>query len=79
MPLSILIEIINIMFSFPLTYTVISSEFVEVFKFINTYYKDLFFSDGCLGLTVMLGNVSLGLSAAIVKKAVISVMKVGIS
>lgn len=73
MPLSILVGITNTMSSFPLAYTFISSESAEAFKFVNACYKENFFWDDCPGAAVMLGDFSLGLSAAMVRKAGISV------
>lgn len=77
MPLSILLSVTNTMSSFPVAYTFISSESAEAFKFINAYCKELFFWDDCPGPAVMLGDFSLGLSAAMIKKAGISMMEAG--
>ena len=79
MPLSILVGITNTMSSFPLAYTFISSESAEAFKFVNACCKELFFWDDCPGPAVMLGDFSLGLSAAMVRKAGISVVEAGMS
>lgn len=79
MPLSILIGITNTISSFPLAYTFIFSESAEAFKFVNAYCKELFFQDDCLGPTVILGDFSLGLSAAMVRKAGISVVEARIN
>lgn len=77
--LSILIGITNTMSSFPLAYTFISSESTEAFKFLNACCKELFFWDDCPGPVVMLDDFSLGLSAAMVRKAGISVVEAGIN
>lgn len=79
MPLSILVGITNTISSFPLAYTFISSESAEAFKFVNACCKELFFWDDCPGPAVMLGGFSLGLSAAMVRKAGISVVEAGMS
>lgn len=79
MPLSILVGVTNTMSTFPLAYTFISSESAEAFKFVNACCKELFFWDYCPGPAVMLGDFSLGLSAAMVRKAGISVVEARIN
>ena len=79
MPLSILLGITNTMSSFPVAYKFISSESAEAFKFINACCKELFFWDNCPGPAVMLGDFSLGLSAAMIKKAGISMVEAGMN
>lgn len=79
MLLSILVGITNTISSFPLAYTFISSKSAEAFKFLNAYCKEIFFRDNCPGPTVLLGDFSLGLSAAMVRKAGISVLEAGIN
>ena len=73
MLLSILAEVTNTMASFPVAYTFIFSESAEAFKFVNACCKELFFWDDCPGPPVMLGDFSLGLSAAMSKNAGISI------
>ena len=79
MPLSILLGVTNTMSSFPAAYTFISSESAEAFKFINACCKELFFWDDCPGPAVMLGDFSLGLSAAMIKKAGVSMVETGMN
>ncbi len=75
MPLSILLGVTNTMSSFSIAYAFISLESAETFKFINFCYKELFFSNDCLGSAVMLGDILLGLSESMVKKAGISMVE----
>lgn len=79
MPLSILLGITNMISSFSVAYTFISSESVKTFKFINTYCKELFFYDNCLGFAMMFGDFSLGLSSVMIKKGAISMVEASIN
>ncbi len=62
-----------------MAYTFIYSESAEAFKFVNAFCKELFFWDDCPGPSVMLGDFSLGRSAAIAKNAGISIVEVGMN
>lgn len=75
MPLSILVGITNTISSFPLAYTFIFSESARAVKFVNACCKELFFWDDCPRLAVMLGDFSLSLSAAMVRKEGILVVE----
>lgn len=79
MPLSILLGITNIMSSFPLGYIFISSESAEAFKFINACCNKLFFWNKYPGPILMLGDFSLALSVAMIYKAGISIIEVGMN
>lgn len=78
-PLSILLGITNTILSFPMAYTFISLESAEAFKFINACCKELFFWDNCSSPAMMLGDFSLRLFAAMIKKAGISMVEASIN
>lgn len=67
------------MTSFLVAYLFIFFESAEAFKFVNAYYKELFFWDNCPGSAIILGDFSLGLSAAMVRNAGISIVEAGMN
>lgn len=73
--MSILFIIINTMLSFFIVYIFNSLELVEVFKFMNICYKDLFFENNCPSFTIMLRDFSLRLYLAMIKKTEISIVE----
>ena len=79
MALSILVGVTNTMVSFPVAYTFIYSESSEAFKFVNACCKELFFWEDCPGPSVMLGDFSLGLTAAMARNASISIVEAGMN
>lgn len=67
MPLSILLGVTNTLASFSVAYCFKSFESADAFIFIHACCNEIFFWDNCPGPEVMLGDFSLGLSAALAK------------
>lgn len=75
MLLSIFVRITNTMSSFSLVYTFISFESAQTFKFVNICYNKLFLKDDCPRPEIILDDFSFDLSAIMVEKTGMIVVK----
>ena len=68
MSLSVLIKVTNTLRSFSIAYCFVSNESAEAFIFMNSCLQDLFFHDECPSPTVIIGDFSAGLTAAMLQE-----------